>query len=105
MQRTAVVADPDAGRLESSAAALRAAGYLVHTAQDAEDLFSLLDGGRPSVLVVDSSLSPRESRVPVLVLVDLDDSGEIAAIEGSGASVTASPSLRRPRSWCTAPPP
>ena len=40
MQRTAVVADPDAGRLESSAAALRAAGYVVHTALDAEALFS-----------------------------------------------------------------
>ena len=84
MQRTAVVADPDAGRLESSAAALRAAGYLVHTALDAEALFSVLDGGKPSVLVVDSSLSPRESRVPVLVLVDLNDSGEIAAVEGTG---------------------
>ena len=84
VQRTAVVADPDAGRLESSAAALRAAGYVVHTALDAEALFSVLDGGKPSVLVVDSSLSPRESRVPVLVLVDLNDSGEIAAVEGTG---------------------
>lgn len=84
MQRTAVVADPDGGRLASSAAALRDAGYLVHTAEDAVTLFPLLEGGRPSVLVVDSSLSPRESRVPVLVLVDLDDANEIAAIEGSG---------------------
>lgn len=84
MQRTAVVADPDGGRLESSAEALRAAGYLVHTAKDAEALFSVLDGGKPSVLVVDSSLSPRESRVPVLVLVDLDDRAEIAAMEGTG---------------------
>lgn len=57
MQHTAVVADPDAGRLESSAAALRAAGYVVQTAQDAGALFAVLDGGRPSVLVVDSSLS------------------------------------------------
>lgn len=84
MQRTAVVADPDAARLESSAAALRAAGYAVRTAQDAETLFSVLDGGRPSVLVVDSSLSPRESRVPVLVLVDLNDGDVIEAIEGTG---------------------
>ena len=84
MQRTAVVADPDDGRLESSAAALRAAGYLVQTARDAGTLFSLLDGGGPSVLVVDSSLSPRESRVPVLVLVDLNDGDVIEAIEGSG---------------------
>ncbi|MCU1516064.1 MAG: histidine kinase [Pseudarthrobacter sp.] len=80
---TAVVADPDAGRLEFTAETLRGAGYTVLTAQDAVTLSALLDAGQPSVVVVDSSLSPRQSRVPVLVLVDLESSAA-ATLETAG---------------------
>jgi two-component system, OmpR family, phosphate regulon sensor histidine kinase PhoR len=81
---TAVVGDPDGGRQQTTAAALRAAGFTVHTAGDASALSALLDGEAPSVLVVDSSLSSLETEVPVLVLVDLDKPAEVAALQPTG---------------------
>ena len=81
---TAIVADPDAGRRDFTAGALRAAGYTVHVAGDPGTLSRLLDDDIPSVLVVDSSLSMLETDIPVLVLVDLDNQAESAALERPG---------------------
>jgi signal transduction histidine kinase/AmiR/NasT family two-component response regulator len=82
--RTAVVADPDGGRLETYARALRDAGYSVLCAGNADGLAAAVDSCRPSVVVVDASLSAVETAAPVLVVVDLDDPAELAAMNPSG---------------------
>lgn len=82
--RTAVVADPDAGRRDFIEATLLAAGYTVRGAGDAGAATAALDAGGASVLVVDSSLSMVEADIPVLVLVDLDNPAEVAATERPG---------------------
>ncbi|MGK3647274.1 ATP-binding protein [Pseudarthrobacter enclensis] len=72
--RTVVVADPDAGRLADNVAALRGAGYAVHTAGDEARLAALLSCHEPAAVVADASLlSGLDSEAPLLVLVDLDD--------------------------------
>ncbi|MEA3551906.1 ATP-binding protein [Pseudarthrobacter sp. C1] len=82
--RTAVVADPDDARLASYAKALRDAGYSVLCARDAAGLAASLEECRPSVVVVDTSLSAVKADAPVLVVVDLDDPAELAAMKPSG---------------------
>lgn len=82
--RTAVVADPDDARLASYAKALQDAGYSVLCAGDADGLAASLEECRPSVVVVDTSLSAVKSEAPVLVVVDLDDPAELAAMKPSG---------------------
>jgi two-component system, OmpR family, phosphate regulon sensor histidine kinase PhoR len=82
--RTAVVGDPDDGRLASYAATLRDAGYFVLRAGDADELAASVDACHPSVVVVDSSLSAVETSAPVLVVVDLDDPAELAAMKPAG---------------------
>ncbi|MFX1819913.1 ATP-binding protein [Pseudarthrobacter sp. CC4] len=82
--RTAVVADPDDARLASYAKALRDAGYSVLCARDAAGLAASLEESRPSVVVVDTSLSAVKADAPVLVVVDLDDPAELAAMKPSG---------------------
>lgn len=82
--RTAVVADPDDARLASYAKALRDAGYSVLCAGDAEGLAASLEECRPAVVVVDASLSAVRADAPVLVVVDLDDPAELAAMQPSG---------------------
>lgn len=82
--RTAVVADPDSGRLESYASTLRDAGYSVLCAGDAAELAASLNAFQPSVVVVDSSLSAMEANAPVLVVVDLNNPAELAAMKASG---------------------
>ncbi|MFC0485349.1 ATP-binding protein [Pseudarthrobacter scleromae] len=82
--RTAVVADPDAGRLESYARTLRDAGYSVLCAGNADELAASVDSRQPSVVVVDASLSAVETAAPVLVVVDLDNPAELAAMMPSG---------------------
>ncbi|UUL76689.1 hypothetical protein NG819_02630 [Pseudarthrobacter sp. Fe7] len=84
LARTAVVADPDAGRLARNAEALRDAGYTVLEAADANGLAALLDAAQPSVVVTDALLSPVQSAAPVLVMVDLDNPQEIAAANPPG---------------------
>lgn len=75
--RTAVVADPDAGRLARNTAALQDAGFHVLPAGDAGALVQLLAGGRPDVIVADAPLLPAiDSEAPVLVMVDLDNPAE-----------------------------
>ena len=86
--RTAVVADPDAGRLALNARALRDAGYTVLEATDPGSLAGLLNAAEPSVVVADAFLSGVLSTVPsaapVLVMVDLDSPAEIAAANPPG---------------------
>lgn len=88
LPRTAVVADPDAGRRARNAQALRDAGYTVLEATDAGSLAAVLDGGEPSVVVADAFLSgvlsTTTSAAPVLVVVDLDSPAEIAAANPPG---------------------
>lgn len=84
LARTAVVADPDAGRLARNAKALRDAGFGVLEASDAAGLAALLDAGQPSVVVADALLASVESAAPVLVMVDLDNPQEIAAATPPG---------------------
>lgn len=84
LTRTAVVADPDAGRLARNAQALRDAGYGVQEAADAAGLAALLDAGQPSVVVADALLSPAQSAAPVLLMVDLDNPQEVAAANPAG---------------------
>ncbi|MFF2346687.1 ATP-binding protein [Pseudarthrobacter sp. NPDC058119] len=84
LARTAVVADPDAGRLARNAQALRNAGYGVLEASDAAGLASLLDAGQPSIVVADALLASVQSAAPVLVMVDLDNPQEIAAASPPG---------------------
>ena len=82
--RTAVVADPDGGRLEFYARTLRDAGYSVLCAGNADELTAALDSAQPSVMVVDASLSAVETAAPVLVVVDLDNPAELAAMTPAG---------------------
>ncbi|WP_142118991.1 ATP-binding protein [Arthrobacter sp. SLBN-122] len=84
--RTAVVADPDAGRLALNAQALRGAGYTVLEATDAHSLAAALDATEPSVVVADAFLSGvlSTSTAPVLVMVDLDNPAEIEAANPPG---------------------
>ena len=84
LPRSAVVADPDAGRLALNAKALRDAGYTVLEATDAAGLASLLDTNEPSVVVADAVLSSVQSTAPVLVMVDLDNPEETAAASPPG---------------------
>ncbi|CAM3155263.1 Alkaline phosphatase synthesis sensor protein PhoR [Arthrobacter ulcerisalmonis] len=82
--RTAIVADPDADRLASIAAALRDAHYAVRTTADAPGLAALLADGQPSVIIADSSVDVPRSEAPVLVLVDLAEAAEVAAMDRPG---------------------
>ncbi|PNI08150.1 histidine kinase [Arthrobacter sp. AFG7.2] len=82
--RTAVVGDPDGGRLASYARILRDAGYSVLCAGDAAELAAAVDASHPSVIVVDASLSGVDAAAPVLVVVDLDNPAELAAVTPSG---------------------
>ncbi|MDQ0827784.1 two-component system phosphate regulon sensor histidine kinase PhoR [Arthrobacter sp. B2I5] len=84
--RTAVVADPDAGRLALNAQALRGAGYTVLEATDAHSLAAALEATEPSVVVADAFLSGvlSTSTAPVLVMVDLDNPAEIEAANPPG---------------------
>lgn len=84
MPYLAIVADPDAGRREFTAAALETAGFTVSTVGNATSLSALLDHREPSVLVLDSSLSDIDAAAPVLVLVDLDSPAEVKAVEHAG---------------------
>jgi two-component system phosphate regulon sensor histidine kinase PhoR len=80
----AVVADPDSGRRQFVTAALEAAGFTVRTAGNAAHLSAILHDAKPSVLVLDSSLSDIDVAAPVLALVDLDSPSEVKAVEHAG---------------------
>ncbi|WP_426228624.1 ATP-binding protein [Pseudarthrobacter sp. DSP2-3-2b1] len=80
----AVVADPDAGRRQSSSTALESAGFTVSATANSAGLSALLDSSSPSVLVLDSSLADIEAAAPALVLVDLDSPAEVKAVEHAG---------------------
>ncbi|WP_254678785.1 ATP-binding protein [Arthrobacter sp. 24S4-2] len=71
--RTAIVADPDAGRLAATSAALGAAGFAVSQASSRDSLAALLDQRDPSIVVVDQSLAGLPVEAPLLLLIDLED--------------------------------
>jgi two-component system, OmpR family, phosphate regulon sensor histidine kinase PhoR len=79
-----VVADPDSGRRQFVAATLESAGFTVRAAANAADLSAILDDAKPSVLVLDSSLSDIDVTAPVLTLVDLDSPSEVKTVEHAG---------------------
>jgi signal transduction histidine kinase len=72
MPRTAIVADPDPGRLASVGAALTGAGYAVANASDRQALAKLLaDQTDASIVVLDDSLVGAATPAPVLLLINL----------------------------------
>lgn len=82
MPRTAIVADPDAGRLASVGAALGNAGYSVASASDQHSLAKLLaDRADASIVVLDHSFAGAATAAPILLLIDLTND-----VEGSGTA-------------------
>jgi two-component system phosphate regulon sensor histidine kinase PhoR len=82
--RTAIVADPDAGRLSATSAALGAAGFAVSQASSREGLADLLEQHDPSIVVVDHSLAGLPVAAPLLLLVDLEDEAEAGSVRTLG---------------------
>lgn len=82
MPRTAIVADPDAGRLASVGAALSKAGYSVASASDQQALAKLLsDRADASIVVLEHSFAGAATSAPILLLIDLTND-----VEGSSAA-------------------
>ncbi|WP_426997650.1 ATP-binding protein [Pseudarthrobacter sp. N5] len=93
--RTAIVADPDIGRLAATAAALREAGFSVATAPDRAVLSELLKRRTPSIVVADHSLAELQTSAPLLVLIDLADGSEAEGAKSLGIAdyITKPPCL------------
>lgn len=82
MPRTAIVADPDAGRLASVGAALSKAGYSVASASDQQALAKLLsDRADANIVVLEHSFAGAATSAPILLLIDLTND-----VEGSSAA-------------------
>jgi len=82
--RTAIVADPDAGRLAATSAALGAAGFTVSQASSQDGLAALLAQRDPSIVVVDQSLAGLPVEAPLLLLIDLEDEAEADSVRSLG---------------------
>ncbi len=82
--RTAIVADPDSGRLSATAAVLTAAGFEVARASSQESLAGLLEGQNPSIVVADHSFAGLPVAAPLLLLIDLDDETEAESVRTLG---------------------
>ncbi len=82
--RTAIVADPDAGRLAATSAALGAAGFAVSQASSQDGLAALLAQRDPSIVVVDQSLAGLPVEAPLLLLIDLEDEAEAESVRSLG---------------------
>lgn len=82
--RTAIVADPDAGRLAATSAALGAAGFAVSQASSQDGLAALLAQRDPSIVVVDQSLAGLPVEAPLLLLIDLEDEAEAESFRSLG---------------------
>ena len=82
--RTAIVADPDSGRLSATAAVLSAAGFEVARASSQESLAGLLEGQNPSIVVADHSFAGLPVTAPLLLLIDLDDETEAESVRTLG---------------------
>lgn len=87
MPRTAIVADPDAGRLASVGAALGAAGYSVSSASDQQSLAKLLaDRPDASIVVLDHSFAGSTTTAPILLLIDLTNDVETSTATWAGVA-------------------
>ena len=82
--RTAIVADPDSGRLSATAAVLSAAGFEVARASSQESLAGLLERHNPSIVVADHSFAGLPVTAPLLLLIDLDDETEAESVRTLG---------------------
>ncbi len=82
--RTAIVADPDSGRLSATAAVLSAAGFEVARASSQESLAGLLERHNPSIVVADHSFAGLPVTAPLLLLIDLDDDTEAESVRTLG---------------------
>ena len=82
--RTAIVADPDGGRLSATAAVLAAAGFEVARASSQEGLAGLLEQHNPSIVVADYSFAGLPVTAPLLLLIDLDDESEAESVRTLG---------------------
>ncbi|WP_311380535.1 ATP-binding protein [Arthrobacter sp. ISL-69] len=82
--RTAIVADPDSGRLSATAAVLSAAGFEVAKASSQESLAGLLERNNPSIIVADHSFAGLPVTAPLLLLIDLDDETEAESVRTLG---------------------
>jgi signal transduction histidine kinase len=82
--RTAIVADPDGGRLSATAAVLAAAGFDVARASSQEGLAGLLEQQSPSIVVADHSFAGLPVTAPLLLLIDLDDESEAESVRTLG---------------------
>lgn len=82
--RTAIVADPDSGRLSATAAVLAAAGFEVARASSRESLAGLLEQHNPSIVVADHSFAGLPVTAPLLLLIDLDDETEADSVRTLG---------------------
>ncbi len=82
--RTAIVADPDSGRLSATAAVLSAAGFEVAKASSQESLAGLLERHNPSIVVADHSFAGLPVTAPLLLLIDLDDETEAESVRTLG---------------------
>ncbi|MGR0159205.1 ATP-binding protein [Paenarthrobacter nitroguajacolicus] len=81
--RSAVVADSDHDRLAAGTSALEAAGFQVFPVTDTAAMASYLQHHRPSVVVVENAIAHglASAGVPVLLLLDAQESVDIAEVE------------------------
>ena len=86
LPRTAIVADPDGGRLAAMADVLAEAGFQVATASSHERLAVLLESHHPSVVVADHSFASLPVAAPLLLLIDLDDEAEAESVRTLGVA-------------------
>ena len=82
--RTAIVADPDGGRLSATAAVLAGAGFEVAKASSQESLAGLLEQHSPSIVVADHSVAGLSVTAPLLLLIDLDNESEAEIVRTLG---------------------
>lgn len=82
--RTAIVADPDGGRLSATAAILAGAGFEVARASSPESLAALLEQHNPSIVVADHSFAGFPVTAPLLLLIDLENESEAESVRTLG---------------------
>jgi two-component system phosphate regulon sensor histidine kinase PhoR len=87
MPRTAIVADPDAGRLASVGIALSKAGYSVASASDQQALAKLLsDRPDASIVILEHSFAGAATSAPILLLIDLTNDIEDSSATWPGVA-------------------
>ena len=82
--RTAIVADPDGGRLSATADVLTGAGFEVAKASSQESLAGLLEQHNPSIVVADHSFAGFPVTAPLLLLIDLENESVAESVRTLG---------------------